>query len=222
MEGDAGTGQLNPSHANDTSSPEERDIGSAESMDRPDQMNIEATDADTQESAGEPQPAPGPSRFTRGWLLGTAATVFVAAVAVGAGGYLALRSHQASQATARAEIAAVAAAKDCMAALNAPNLAALQASQRKIIDCATGSFEAQAPMLAGLLADAYAQADVQVEVLDLRAAVERVDSNGAIDVLTVLKLFVTSTGKEVGYRLRVTMEPVDGQYKVAKIDQVAK
>jgi len=164
---------------------------------------------------------PGPVRWTRRWLIDLATALFLLAVAVTAGGWFALRSHEDSRVTTRGEVAAVAAAKDCMAALNAPDLATLQISERKIVDCATGSFAVQAPMLASLLTDAYAQADVHVQLLDMRAAVERDNGDGSFDVLTVLRLFVTSTGKEVGYRLRVTMAPVDGQYKVSNVVQVA-
>ncbi|OHV06732.1 hypothetical protein [Mycobacterium talmoniae] len=229
MEGDAGTGQLNHPEPDATSSPtDEMDqtstaAASPEAAAGTDQTSTEpAADLPEADAAGGDAVVRGPSRLRGRWLIGIAAVLIVLAGVLGAGGYLALRFHRDSQATARADGAAIAAAKDCMTALNAPDPAAMQASQRKIIECATGAFEAQAPMLSSLLADAYAQADVHVQLLDLRAAVERNNDDGSIDVLTVLRLIVSSTGKEVSYRLRVTMAPVDGDYKVAKVDQVAQ
>ncbi|MEZ0365592.1 hypothetical protein ACAG26_18060 [Mycobacterium sp. pUA109] len=229
MEGDAGTGQLNHPELDATSSLTDgmdqtsTAADSPQAADETDQPGTEppADQADVNAAAGDAV-ARGPSRLRGRWLIGIAAVLIVLAGALGAGGYLALRFHRDSQAAARADVAAIAAAKDCMTALNAPDPAAMQASQRKIIECATGAFEAQAPMLSSLLADAYTQADVHVQLLDLRAAVERHNDDGSIDVLTVLRLIVSSTGKEVSYRLRVTMAPVDGEYKVAKVDQVAQ
>lgn len=208
MEGDAGTGRLNPSDADDTSST---------GVTAEDSDDVPVSTTDDPDVIGR-----GPSRLRRGWLIGTAAALVVLAAAAGAGGYLAFRSHQDSLVAARADAAAVATAKECMAALNAPDAAAMDAAGRKIVDCATGNFAVQAPLLASLLAEAYATVDSRVQVLDLRAAAERHNDDGSIDVLTVLRAYVSSTGKESSYRLRVTMEPVDGEYKVAKIDQVTK
>lgn len=196
MEGDAGTGQLNRTEPDGTD---------------------QVSDPSVSDAALR-----GPSRLRGRWLIGSVAVLVVLAVAIATGGYFALRSHQASQAAARDGAAAVAAAKECMLALNAPDPGAMAESQRKIVDCATGSFAVQAPRLSTLLVEAYAAANVHVQLLDMRAAVERNNDDGSVDVLTVLRLAVSSTGKEVSYRLRVTMQRDDGQYKVAKIDQVAR
>jgi Mce-associated membrane protein len=142
----------------------------------------------------------------------------------GAGGYLALRSHRDSEAIARTEAAALAAAKDCVTATQAPDPAAMLASQSKIIECSTGAFGLQAPLYSSLLAEAYQAANVQVQVSDLRAAVERHNDDGSVDVLVALRTKVTNSeaaDREQGYRLRVQMAPADGTYKIADMKQVA-
>lgn len=117
------------------------------------------------------------------------------------------------------------AAKDCVAATQAPDTAAMSDAARKIIDCSTGDFGAQAALYAGLLAEAYQAANAHVQVSDMRAAVERNNADGSVDVLVALRTKVTNSAsqdQEQGYRLRVTMSRADGQYKISKLDQVAK
>ena len=46
-------------------------------------------------------------------------------------------------------------------------------SQRKIIDCATENYVAQASLYSGLLADAYQAVNAQVKIVDMRAASEK-------------------------------------------------
>ena len=58
-------------------------------------------------------------RCSRRKFLAQAAALTISG-GVGAGGYLALRSHMDSQATARRDADAVEAAKDCVAATQAP------------------------------------------------------------------------------------------------------
>ena len=73
------------------------------------------------------------------------------------------------------------------------------------------------------LVDAYRAANVQVQVSDMRAAVEKHNVDGSIDVLVAVRVKVTNSeaaDQEQGYRLRVQMAPVDGTYKIAKLDQV--
>jgi Mce-associated membrane protein len=82
----------------------------------------------------------------------------------------------------------------------------------------------QAPLYSSLLAEAYQAANVQVQVTDLRAAVERHNDDGSIDVLVALRTKVTNSeaaNQEQGYRLRVQMAPADGTYKIADMKQVA-
>jgi Mce-associated membrane protein len=62
-------------------------------------------------------------------------------------------------------------------------------------------------------------------VSDLRAAVERNNSDGSVDVLVPLRVKVSNSAtqnQEAGYRLRVTMVSDEGKYRIAKLDQVAK
>ena len=164
-----------------------------------------------------------PPRLGRGWLLGICAALVVLAAGAAVGGYLALRHHDESEAIARAEVAAVQAAKDCVTATHAPDTAAMTAGQTKIIECSTGDFGAQAALYSGVLVDAYRAANVTVQVSDMRAAVERHNDDGSVDVLVAVRVKVTNSeaaDQEQGYRLRVQMAPADGTYKIAKLDQV--
>ncbi len=180
----------------------------------------EPAEPDGGETAGR-----GPSRLARrGWLAGIAAALVLAAAAVGAGGYLALRYHHAAQAIARNDAAALKAAVDCVSATQAPDTTAMAASEQKIIDCGTDAFRSQALLYTSMIVQAYQAANIHVQVADVRAAVERNNTDGSIDVLVAMRVKVASdqTQKETGYRLRVTMALADGQYKIAKLDQVTK
>jgi Mce-associated membrane protein len=111
-----------------------------------------------------------------------------------------------------------------VAATQAPDTAAILASQSKIIECSTGAFGVQAPLYASVLAEAYQAANVQVKVSDMRAAVERHNDDGSVDILVAFRTQVTNSdaaGTEQGYRLRVQMAPADGTYKIADMKQVA-
>jgi Mce-associated membrane protein len=240
MEADAGAGRrMNPKATN---------AASSESGVEADQTSTEITPEDLSESegaaeiteadAGELSESDGveeaidtpdgqriPSRLGRGWFVGIAAAFLLLAAGIGAGGYLALRSHQASQAIARHDGAAVQAAKDCVAATQAPDTRAMAASAQKMIDCGTGAYRSQAILYSSLLVEAYQVANAQVQVSDLRAAVERNNADGSIEVLVPLRVKVSNSAtqnQEAGYRLRVTMVPDEGQYRIAKLDQVAK
>jgi Mce-associated membrane protein len=182
-------------------------------------------ESDTETGADDVADDGNPSRLGRGWLVGIAAALVVVAGGVGAGGYLALKSHRESQDIARRDDAAVQAAKDCVAATQAPDTTAMAASAQKIIECGTGAFRSQAILYSGLLVEAYQAANAQVQVSDLRAAVERNNSDGSVDVLVPLRVKVSNSAtqnQEAGYRLRVTMTLDEGQYRIAKLDQVAK
>jgi hypothetical protein len=166
----------------------------------------------------------GPSRLGRGWVAGIVAALVLCAAAVGAGGYLALRYHHESQAIARNDAAAIKAAVDCVSATQAPDTATMAASEQKIIDCGTDAFHSQALLYTNMLVQAYQAANVHVQVSDVRAAVERNNKDGSIDVLVAMRVKVASdkANNETGYRLRVKMAVADGQYKIAKLDQVTK
>jgi Mce-associated membrane protein len=238
MEGDAGASRLTPNDTNedpslepdavaDNPTVEESAEESPESDDAADPEISEsdaedpAVSADT-EAADDPG---GPSRLGRSWFVGIAAAVVLLAGGVGAGGYLALRSHLDSQATARRDAAAVEAAKDCVAATQAPDIAAMAASAQKIIECGAGAFRSQAILYSGLLVEAYQAADAHVQVSDLRAAVERNNADGSVEILVPLRVKVSNAetqNQEAGYRLRVTMVQDEGKYRISKLDQVAR
>ena len=64
-----------------------------------------------------------------------------------------------------------------------------------------------------MLVEAYQAANVKVQVSDMRAAVERHNDDGSVDVLVAVRVKVTNSeaaDQEQGYRLRVTMAPDDG------------
>jgi Mce-associated membrane protein len=215
MEGDAGTSQLNPT-GTDAGEPEASGAVSAETQDVVSESDIAASDAD-------PALLRRPERFGRGWLVAIIAVLALVAAGLGVGGYLALRANDRNAAIARDDALALDRAKECVAATQAPNVAAMTASQTKIIECATGAFAVQANLYSGMLVDAYQVANVAVQVSDIRAAVVKHNDDESIDVLVALRVKVTNSqapNQEQGYRLRVTMAPADGTYKVANLDQV--
>ncbi|MGV0743639.1 hypothetical protein [Mycolicibacterium sp. XJ870] len=200
MEGDAGASQLNLT----------------------DQQEPEQTQPQAEESAEHAQEE-RPSRLGRGWMSAICAGLLVLAAAAGVGGYFAVRAHSASAQIANEETAALQAAKDCVTATHAPDVQAMIEAQTKIIECATGDFGTQAGLYSGVLLDAYQAANVTVKVSDLRAAVEKHNDDGSMDLLVAVRVLVTNsekTDEEQGYRLRVKMAPEDGTYKVARLDQV--
>ena len=145
------------------------------------------------------------------------------AVGAVAGGYVAWRANERAAEIARADAAALAAAKDCVAATQAPDTAAMTAAQSKILECSTGEFGVQAGMYSSVLAEAYQAANATVVVDDLRAAVERHNDDGSINVLVALRVKISNveaTDNQVGYRLRATMALDEGQYRIANLDQV--
>ncbi|MGO9508920.1 MAG: Mce protein [Mycobacterium sp.] len=243
MEGDAGASRLNPTDSEATAedskeSPEATVEDSQESEDGADQTESDgadqtsteataedSTDSDAEAEAGETGAERGPSRLgRRGWLVGIAVLLVLAAGGLGAGGYLAMHYHKQSQVTARNNAAAIKAAIDCVAATQAPDTTAMAASEQKIIDCGTDDFRAQAVLYTSMLVQAYQAANVHVQVSDVRAAVERNNNDGSVDILVAMRVKVASDQdqKETGYRLRVRMALADGQYKISKLDQVTK
>jgi Mce-associated membrane protein len=214
MEGDAGTRQLNPTGADDAvAKPDESLAASTE----------EQTEVAAEESLEPPADDRRPARLGVGWVAGICAALLVLAAGAAVGGYLALRSNHQSEAIERADAAALQAAKDCVAATHAPDTATMSAAQSKIIECSTGDFGAQASLYSSVMVEAYQAADVKVAVSDIRAAVEKHNGDGSVDVLVAVRVKVTNSqaaDQEQGYRLRVQMAPADGTYKVAKLDQV--
>jgi Mce-associated membrane protein len=238
MEGDAGASRLTP---NDTDEPslgldavadsqntaaEETAEDSLESDDAADREIFESDSEDLAEvTEGEDDPR-GSSRLGRRWFIGIAAALAVLAGGLAAGGYfVALRSHHDSQVTARRDIAAVEAAKDCVGATQAPDIGAMASSAQKIVECGAGAFRSQAILYSGMLVEAYQAANAHVQVSDLRAAVERNNPDGSVEILVPLRVKVSnseSQNQEAGYRLRVTMVLDEGKYRISKLDQVAR
>jgi Mce-associated membrane protein len=253
MEGDAGASRLTPNDADDSSSSEVAtdqtsiEVKAEDSADSQDDAEHEANELTAQDAAESEDPSGheltesdaedlaesadqaddprGASRLGRRWLVGIAAALVVLAGGVGAGGAWSLFQHRDSRITARHDAAAVEAAKDCVAATQAPDTATMAASAQKIIECGAGAFRSQAILYSGLLVEAYQAANAHVEVSDLRAAVERNNPDGSIEILVPMRVKVTNSetqNQEAGYRLRVNMVSEEGQYRVSKLDQVAR
>jgi Mce-associated membrane protein len=204
MEGDAGTSRLNPTDAED-------------SFD-------EVVEAPADSAPEEDAPTSPPSRLGRGWFVGIFILLLLLVAGVVAGGYIALHFHKENAAAVRDENEAVAAAKDCVSATNAPDPATMAHSAQKIVDCSTGDFGTHAKLMAPMMVEAYQAANVKVEVTDMRAAAERHNPDGSIDVLVAFRFKVPSNpdqqNQETGMRLRAEMVREDGRYKIAKLDQV--
>lgn len=224
MEGDAGAGRLNPIETDDLNS-QDNNEGSTVAENTADQTGLQDA-AEERGESGEPTVAAprGPSRVGRGWWAAIAAVLVLCAAGVGAGGYLALRYHHDSQVIARNNAAALKAAVECVSATQAPDTNAMTASEQKIIDCGTDAFRSQALLYTSMLVQAYQSANIHVQVADVRAAVERNNPDGSIDILVALRVKVASdqNQNEAGYRLRVKMALAEGQYKISKLDQVTK
>ena len=214
MEGDAGTSRLNPEDL-----PRESDA-SVESDARSDAPSDAQSDSSRDQQS---EVVRRPERFGRGWLVAICLALLVLTAGAGVGGYLALTSHDQSEALAREDAMALERAKECVEATQAPDVAAMTASQTKVIECATGDFGVQANLFASMLVEAYQAANVSVQVSDMRGAVEKHNDDGSVDVLVAVRVKVTNSqaaDQEQGYRLRVNMAPADGTYKINRLDQV--
>ncbi|MDX1885266.1 hypothetical protein [Mycolicibacterium sp. 120270] len=229
MEGDAGTRQLNPTDAEDA--PDDSVAVSEQEQTDQDQDSTaaEQTTPDAEAPEGVEELAIAldvdrrPPRLGRGWVVSICAGLLVLTVAAVVGGILLIRDNRSIEEVARNDAAALQAAKECVAALQAPDTAAMSAAQMKIMECSTGAFGAQAATFGGILVEAYQAANVKVAVSDMRAAVERHDPNGSVQVLVALRVKVTNSDvadQESGYRLRVTMTPDQGRYRIDKLEQV--
>lgn len=205
MEGDAGARRLNPP------------------IDTPEDG---AADEETvaEEYLGDAPTDPRrPSRLSTRWVAGLTAALLLLAGGAAVGGYYAWKSNQRAAAIARSDDAALAAAKECVAATNAPDTAAMTVAQSKILECSTGDFGVQAGLFGSVIAEAYQAANAKVAVDDLRAAVERHNPDGSINVLVAVRVKIANSqaaNQQVGYRLRATMAFDEGRYRIAKLDQV--
>src|ERR1700744_1155074 len=150
MEGDAGASRLTPNDTDDSSvepdavadetTAAEAPEDSREAEDAADHEITESNADDESATTEAPEDPGAPSRLGRSWFIGIAATLIVLAGGIGAGGYLALRSHLDSRATARHDAAAVEAAKDCVGATQAPDIAAMASSAQQTNHCCAGAF----------------------------------------------------------------------------------
>ena len=184
-----------------------------------------ATEPSETDTAVEPAVERGKSRLGRSWLVGVAALLVILSGCIGFGGYYALRAHRDIAALQHNDAAALAVAKDCVAATQAPDISSMAASEQKIVDCGTDQYRTQALLYSSMLVQAYQAANVHLKVSDMRAAVERNNPDGSVDVLIALRINVSNDqqqNQETGYRLRVRMAPTEGTYKISKLDQVTK
>ena len=159
------------------------------------------------------------------WLVRVCMALAAVSLAVIAAGVLAWISNRHSAAAARDEVVAVDTAKDCIAATQAPDLQAMNDSQRKIVACTTENYAPQANLYSSLLTEAYQTVKAKVKITDIRAAAEKHNSDGSIDVLVATRVMMSNVqekDQELSYRLRVRMAPVDGTYKIDNIEPVGK
>ena len=233
MEGDAGTSRLTPtgqepdtSDSSDARSEEAQEVRTA--AEAKDGAEVQATAEDLAAHDVEDED-PGVDverrreRFGRGWLVAICAGLMIVTAGLAVGGYSLFRAHSQNETVAKEDAMALERAKECVSATQAPDVAALTASQSKIIECSTGDFGVQANFFTGILVEAYQAANVAVQVSDLRGAVETHNDDGSVDVLMAVRVKVTNSqaaDQEIGYRMRVNMAPADGTYKIAKLDQV--
>ncbi|MCG5431964.1 hypothetical protein LV457_06625 [Mycobacterium sp. MYCO198283] len=231
MEGDAGTGRLNPTDHTDDAAEDVAPAPESPTSDDPSGSDLDAAGATDEQAAADetaqpdaPAPPDGASFLSRGWIAAVAVLLTVLALGVGTLGYLTWRANRGDADTSRNEAAAAAAAKNCVAATHAPDVSAMAASQQKIIECSTGDFGVQANFFAPMLVEAYQAADVKLQIEDMHAAVEKHNDDGSMDVLVSFRVKmsnVQSADQEIGYRLRARMAPDAGQFKVARLDTVS-
>lgn len=177
----------------------------------------------TEDAVADTEPAP--SRLGRRQQVGICALLLLLAVGLVAAGLFAQRDHAASQAQARENAEAIAAAKECVLATQAPDGSDIALAQQKILNCTAGEFRTQVTLYAEMFVHAYQAAKVHVELTEMGAAVERNNPDGSVDILVAFRVKVDNIetkGKEVGYRLRAQMVREDGQYRIARLDQVAR
>jgi len=215
MEGDAGSGQLTPTPP---LTADETVVPDPELSDRVDDAGISAP-------ARQGVPATDFRLLAGRWPRAVLGGLVAAALLLTVAGVIALIGHRHNSAADRDEAMAVAAAKDCITATQAPDVKAMNDSQRKIVECSTENFAAQANLYGGLLADAYQTVNAQVKVADMRAAAEKHNPDGSIDVLVATRVSLSNNqqiNQELSYRLRVRMAPDGGTYKIDSIEPVSK
>src|SRR5918994_5452735 len=159
MEGDAGTRQLNPTDAEDAPD----DSVAVSEQEQTSQEHQDTVDEPTQEAEPSDAVDRRPPRLGRGWMVGICAGLLTLTIAAAVGGILLIRDNRGIEEVNRNDAAALQAAKDCVAALQAPDTDAMSAAQMKIMECSTGAFGAQASTFGGVLVEAYQAANVKVQ-----------------------------------------------------------
>lgn len=224
MEGDAGTVPLSTDEDQQTADTSAKDAEGAEGVaadTEQDAPDVPEGSADTVAVDAEP----APSRLGRRRQAGICVLLLLLAAGLVAAGLIGLRDHAASQALARENVEAIAAARECVLATQAPDGRDIALAQQKILTCTAGEFRTQVTLYAEMFVHAYQAAKVHVELTEMGAAVERNNPDGSIDILVAFRVRIDNIetqGKEVGYRLRAQMVRDDGQYRIAKLDQVAR
>ncbi|KLO27294.1 MULTISPECIES: hypothetical protein [Mycobacteriaceae] len=217
MEGDAGTVPVST----------DEDQQTADTSALGTEGTEDAVPVDSQESADSVavDAESAPSRLGRRQQVGICVLLLLLAAGLVAAGFVGLRDHVASQALARDNAEAIAAAKECVVATQAPDGRDIALAQQKILNCTTGEFRTQVALYAEMFVHAYQAAKVHAELTEMGAAVERNNPDGSVDALVAFRVKIDNIetqGKEVGYRLRARMVREDGQYRIAKLDQVAR
>ena len=96
------------------------------------------------------------------------------------------------------------------------------AKDRRVLD---GKLCCASESVWGLLADAYKTVNAQVKIADMRAAAEKHNPDGSIDVLVATRVAMSNNqqiNQELSYRLRVRMVSDGGTYKIDNIEPVGK
>ncbi len=159
----------------------------------------------------------GSSRSARCWSLLTAG--------VGVGGYLALRVTRPERGDRpRRRRSPWRGPRNASTATQAPDTAAMTASQTKIIECADRRLRrAGQPVRRACWSRPTRRPTSPCRCPTCGPPSERHNDDDSVDVLVAVRVKVTNSqaaNQEQGYRLRVKMAPADGTYKVARLDQV--
>lgn len=221
MEGDAGAVPLNTDEDQQTADTSARagDAGGEVADPEPEGSQ------DSTESVKVDEVGPAPSRVGRRQQASICVLLLLFAAGLVAAGIVGLREHAASQAITRENTEAIAAAKECVLATQAPDGGDMALAQQKILNCTADEFRTQVAMYSEMFVHAYQAAKVHVELTEMGAAVERNNPDGSVDVMVAFRVKIDNVetqGKEVGYRLRAQMVREEGQYRIARLDQVAR
>ena len=194
MEGDAGARQLNPDDPTADDEADDDDATERQIGDVPPTTRL--TDEARRRRIGRRRPngRSGSRLDSRGWLVGVCAVLVIAGAALATGGYFALSLASGRAPMSRGPRRSRSRRPRIVWRPPRPRTPTpMAASQQKIIECATGDFSAQATLYSGVLVEAYQAANAQVQVSDMRAAVERHNDDGSMDVLVALRVKLSNS-----------------------------